>query len=242
MRNQTLRMTTAMRQTASLRARRGERGIALVETMVAMLIVLIVSGGLAALSTVSMQSNRVEVLSTQVASSARDKIEEVQAMAYSQVGIKATGVPGGAGYYVADPNNAPTFDLANGDRLLSDTISVGNGTIVTRTVTVTATDDPADGTGTSDFDALTDPNTGTVLDYKRVTVVATATVDGKRVSQTLSTVIRGTLPDETDGATGKDSDGTAPKKLQKVSKKTAVVSTDVDGDVAPVAKKTKIKK
>lgn len=232
----------AVRQRSAVRRRNGQRGVSLVETLVAMLVVLIVSGGLAALSTVSLQSNRVESLATQVASSARAKIEQIQAIPYAQVGIRATGVPSGPGYYVHDPDDAPSFDLANGDRLLSDTVSLDGNITITRTVTVTATDDAADGTATGDFDGVTDPNTGTVLDYKTVAVMATAIVDAKPVTQTLVTIIRGTLSDETNGATGKDSDGSTPKKLQKVSKKTAVASTDADGDAAPPAKKTKIKK
>ena len=55
---------------------------------------------------------------------------------------------------------------------------------------------------------MRDPNTGTVLDYKVITVIATATdpVSGLPLRNEATTIIRGVLDAEIDGATGEGGD------------------------------------
>jgi hypothetical protein len=202
---------------------RSDRGATFVEIIVSLAIVLVVSGGMVSLYGVSLRSNTINSLNTQLLSSARAKLEQMHAIPYEQVGIAAAGASTGPAYIVSDPYFSPVYDLAKGDDLLSDTVTLQDGTRVTRTVTVTAVDDPADGTGNDDADGATDPNTGTILDYKIITVRASASLNNLVSSQTLATIIRGSLPAETDGATGEDSGGANPVQVKKVKNTKGVV-------------------
>jgi hypothetical protein len=155
----------------------------------------------------------------QLVSSARAKIEQLQSIPYMQVGMQANaGATGGPAYFVFDPIYEPKFDPAKGDVLLSDTVTLRDGTVVTRTVDVQAIDDPADGVGAADADDVEDPNTDAVMDYKLVTVTGTLNKNGINYSQVLTTILKGTLPGETEGATGQDSDGSDPVKPKKAKK------------------------
>jgi hypothetical protein len=225
-------------------ARRAQscRGATLVEIMIALALVLVVEGGLVSMYVVSMRSNVVNAANVQLLAAARAKLEQIQAIPYEQVGIRPTGTPAGPGYFVFDPFATPSYNAANGDVLLSDLVTLRDGSAVTRTVTVTAVDDSADGVGPADADGAVDPNTDTILDYKMVTVTATATAGRTAVSQTLSTFIRGSLDVETDGSTGQDSDGTNPgsaKKVKKTKPIVVVTGTDADGCSESAAKKQK---
>ncbi len=237
----TLRMRES--RTGSLAGRRcPSSGFTLVETMIALVIVLVVGGGLASLYGVSLRSNAVNSTNVELLSAARAKLEQIQSIPYEQVGIRASGTPSGPGYFVFDPFAQPTYDPADDD-LLSDTVALRNGTVITRTVTVTAVDDPADGVGSGDADGAVDPNTDTILDYKRVTVTAAARVARTDLTFALSTFIRGTLDVETDGSTGEDSDGSSPTNTKKVKKTKPIVPTEyVDGDGDTEVKAKKVKK
>lgn len=194
----------------------GDRGFLLLEILVSLGLVLIVAGGTAALYGTVARANNVDRLSVQLLNSARAKMEQIQSIPYSQVGIVDSGTATGAGYFVRDPYYEPVYDAANGDVLLSGTVTLTDGTQVTRTVTVTAVDDPADGTGVDDADGVMDPNTATILDYKLVIVTASATRNQlPTLQQTLTTILQGVLPVEVEGATGKDATD-PPKKIKKV--------------------------
>jgi len=222
---------------------RSDRGVSLVESLFALLIVVVASGGVASMYVLSARSNGVASVNTQLLSSARSKLEQVQAIPFEQAGIRPVGGPAGPGYMVLDPVAAPFYNAANGDILLSDTATLRDGTAATRTVTITAIDDAADGTGTADADTLVDPNTDTILDYKLVTVTASATLNHVVLTQTLSTIIRGELAVEVMGATQVDSTGDAPIPIGKVKKTKAatapVAYTDPDGCAATVDGKVK---
>lgn len=195
-----------------------ELGFTLVEILVSLVIVLVVAGGMAAVYGASARANNSDRLNVQLLNSARAKIEQIQSIPYSQVGIVAAGSATGPGYFVRDPYYEQVYDPANGDVLLSDTVTLNDGTPVTRTVTITAVDDPADGTGGDDSDGVTDPNTETILDYKLVTVTASATRNQVgTLRQTLTTILQGALAVEVEGATGKDAEN-PPGKLGKVPK------------------------
>ena len=86
-------------------------------------------------------------------------------------------------------------------------MTLSNGITATRTITVAAVDDPADGTGTDDWDQIIDPRTSTILDYKQVTVSVSATdpLTGASMQQQVVTIVRGVLDSEVDGSTGEDS-------------------------------------
>jgi prepilin-type N-terminal cleavage/methylation domain-containing protein len=190
-----------------------DRGFTLIEIMMAMVIVLVVAAGMASFYTMSLKSNTLNAVNVQLLSSARAKLEQIQSIPYEQVGINASGVTTGPGYFVVDPVYNPVYNAANGDIALSDTVTLTNGRVVTRTVTVAAVDDAADGTGVNDSDGVTEPNTGTILDYKLVTVKASTTVNNLVLNQTLTTYLQGDLPVEEEGATGTDSNGTPPAKV-----------------------------
>jgi prepilin-type N-terminal cleavage/methylation domain-containing protein len=206
--------------------RRFARGFSLLEVMISLAIVLVVAGGMAAFYGVSTRANSIDKLNVQLLNSARAKIEQIQSVPYGQVGIHvAVGASSSSGsaYFVLDPYYEPEYGgVAKGDLLLSDTLTLADGTVVTRTVTVTAVDDPADGTGLNDSDGVIDPNTNTILDYKTLTITASATGNGlPRLTQTLTTVLQGSLAVEIEGATGQDEPVDAsPPKVGKVSKKT----------------------
>lgn len=195
-----------------------DRGFTLLEVMVSLGVLLVVAGGLATFYLASVRANDINAMNVQLLTSARAKIEQIQSIPYSQVGINASGAAAGPGYFVVDPVYKAVYSAANGDDLLSDTVTVKNGTQVTRTGTVTAVDDATDGTGNDDSDGVTDPNTGTILDYKQVTVTASATTkNGLVIRQTLTTILQGNLVNEIEGATGKDdAGGAAPQKVAKV--------------------------
>jgi len=221
---------------------RSERGGSLVEALLAVGIVVVVSGGLASLYGISMRSTVINSANTELLSAVRAKLEQVQVIPYEQVGIVPSGGETGPGYIVFDPFATPFYKAANGDDLLSDTVTLRDGTRATRTVTVTAVDDPADGSGTGDADDARDPNTDTILDYKRVTVTATATLNGYVVSQTLSTFVRGTMEVERNGAAGDGSTGTVPtstKKAKKTKEDKEKTETDDDGCSETSTKKKK---
>ena len=196
-------------------------GFLLLELMVSLGLVLVVAGGTALFYTTVARANTIDRLRVQLLNTARAKMEEVQSIPYSQVGIVDAGTSGGPAYFVRDPYYEPKYDTTKGDVLLFDTVTLEDGTLVTRTVTVTAVDDPADGTGSADVDGVEDPNTGTILDYKMVTVTASATVNNlPPVQQSLTTIIQGALPVEIEGETGVDATA-PPTKLKKVKKTTA---------------------
>ena len=171
-----------------------DRGFTLIETLVALVIVLVVAGGMATVYGVSIRSNALNSAQVQLLNSARAKVEQIQSIPYEQVGINASGVATGPGYFVVDPIYTPTYAVANGDSLLSDTVTLKNGLVVTRTVTVEAVDDPIDGTGVNDSDGVIDPNTQTILDYKLLTVTASTTVSNFLVTQVLTNILQGSLP------------------------------------------------
>lgn len=230
-------------ETARAGGRRSDRGGSLIESMFALLIVVVVSGGVASMYVASARSNAVNAVNTQLLTSARAKLEQIQAIPYEQAGIVPAGGTAGPGYLVDNPTDTPFYSAANGDRLLSDTVTLRDGTPATRTVTITAIDDAADGFGDADQDSVVDPNTDTVLDYKLVTVTASATLNGLVLAQTLSTILGGELAVETDGSTGTDSTGAPPAPVGKVKKTKAapapVVVVDADGCSATKIKKPK---
>jgi type II secretory pathway pseudopilin PulG len=213
-----------MRNTMSTHSRRlatgsgKEAGFTLVETLVALVLVLGVTTGMASLYSSSLQANNANSARVQLLSSVRAKIEQIQSIPYMQIGINASGTAAGPGYFVIDPVYEPEFNAANGDLPFADTVTLANGTQVTRTVTVTAVDDTADGVGANDLDGVEDANTGVILDYKLVTVTATLSRGATVFSQELSTIVRGSLAEEMEGATGQDSDGSDPPPVQKVAK------------------------
>jgi prepilin-type N-terminal cleavage/methylation domain-containing protein len=205
--------------------RRLERGFSLLELIISMGIVLVVAGGMAAFYGVSTRANSIDKLNVQLLNSARAKIEQIQSVPYGQVGIHVAvgSSSSGGGYFVIDPYYEPEYGGAiKGDLLLSDALTLRDGTVVTRTVTVMAIDDPADGIGANESDGVLDPNTNTILDYKVLTVTASAAANNlPRLTQTLTTVLQGSLAVEIEGATGKDAvDNTPPTKLAKVPKAT----------------------
>jgi prepilin-type N-terminal cleavage/methylation domain-containing protein len=204
--------------------RRFARGFSLLEVIISMGIVLVVAGGMAAFYGMSTRANAVDRMNVQLLNSARAKTEQIQSVPYTQVGIQAAaGSPSGPAYFETDPWNTPTWgDIAAGDLPLSDTVTLPDGTVVTRTVTVTAVDDPSDGIGANDADGTVDPNTNTILDYKLVTVTVSA--EGKQLpllTQTLTTMLQGSLLVEVVGATGEDADpADIPTQSTKVGKTT----------------------
>jgi prepilin-type N-terminal cleavage/methylation domain-containing protein len=205
--------------------RRFDRGFSLLEVIISLSIVLVVAGGMAAFYGVSTRANSIDKLNVQLLNSARAKIEQIQSVPYSQVGIHvAVGSSSSAGsaYFVLDPYYEAVYNADNGDVLLSDSLTLRDGTVVTRTVTVTAVDDPADGIGANDSDGVVEPNTNTILDYKILTVTASATGNQlPLLTQTLTTVLQGSLDVEIEGATGKDAAvDSSPPKVGKVPKAT----------------------
>lgn len=197
-----------------------QTGFTLLEVLVSLVVVLVVAGGMASLYGVSARVNNSDRLNVQLLNSARAKLEQIQSTPYTQVGIRAAGVATGPGYFVRDPYYEPVYDAAKGDVLLSDVVTLSDGTSVTRTVTVTALDDAADGTGNNDSDEVEEPNTGTILDYKVVTVTASATkAQVGTLQQTLTTILQGALAVEEEGSTGEDATD-PPVKAKKPPKAT----------------------
>jgi len=163
-----------------------------------------VLSGLAGLFTIAIPSSSIDQMNVQLLHAARAKVEQLESIPYSQLGIAATADQTfGPAYLESDPIYNPDYDPAT-DQLLSDVITLPNGLTVTRNVTVTAVDDPADGTGSADADQIHDPNTNTVMDYKSVTVVATATSNGVNLKIKLTSIFRGDLTSEINAATGED--------------------------------------
>ena len=192
-----------------------DRGFTILELLMSLFMLVTVVGGLAAVYMTSANANQIDAINVQLVNSARAKIEQIRSIPYAQVGIDASGTPSGPGYFVCNPVYFPVYksnpQLSScPDILLSDSLTLSNGSKVTRTVTVSAIDDPADGTGSNDQDGVTDPNTGTILDYKQVAVTATMTVNNSVFTKSLYTDIQGALVSEIDGATGKDAAGAPP--------------------------------
>jgi prepilin-type N-terminal cleavage/methylation domain-containing protein len=183
------------------------RGFSLLEVLVSMTLFATVLSGLASLFTITIPSSSIDQMNVQLLHAARAKVDQLESIPYYQLGIAATAdVTSGPAYLETDPIYNPEYDPSK-DHLLSDVITLPNGLTVTRTVTVTAVDDPADGTGSADADQIHDPNTNTVMDYKSVTVVATATSSGINLKLQLTTILRGDLTSEINAATGEDSSG-----------------------------------
>lgn len=200
--------------------RERERGFTLIEMLVALSLLLVISLGLGPLFAVSINSNETNRRQVELLNVARAKLEEIQSIPYDQVGIRPSGPTGsGEGYFETDPLYNATFAAAQ-DRLLSDTVALTDGLQATRTVTAEAVDDPADATGTNDWDQVMDPNTGTQLDYKYVKVVAeTVLPSGLHLRQELVTYLHGTLDSEVDGAQGNDNSAVAPNPPTKLKDK-----------------------
>lgn len=193
-----------------------DKGVSLLEALMAMMIVLVVVLGMAPLLDVSTRTTEINQREIEVINAGRQKLEEIhQIMSYDAVGIivATSGDSFGAGYFETDPIYASTtFDSE--DFLLSDTIPLTFGTAF-RTVTIHAIDDPADETGTDDWDQIFDPNTGTILDYKLVKVMTTTLdpVNNRVLQSEVVSILRGFLDSEIDGSTGEDSGaGTPPGK------------------------------
>ncbi len=187
-------------------------GFTLIETLVSLSLLLVVIAGLVPLFSISMHANQIDKINLQLLNSGRAKLEQIQSIPYDQVGINASGTASGPGYFVVDPIYSPVYSTAHGDLPLSDTVTLHNGTLINRTITVTAVDDPTDGTGSNDSDGVTDPNTGTILDYKLVTVTTSTTVNNTAFTQSMSTILQGNLDSEIDASTGSDSDGSPVPK------------------------------
>ncbi len=199
---------------------RADQGLSLIETLVALSIMLVVMSGLAPLMVVGIRSTDVNQRQVELLIAARAKLEEIQSIPYQQVGIIPGGGAPAPGYFEKDALYNPTYNPAT-DLLLSDTIALSFGTQATRTVTVEAIDDPVDATGAADWDKVIDPNTGAIQDYKLVRVVAQATDPASNITltQELSTIVRGLLDSEIDGATGGgDPAGAAPPPKGKKPK------------------------
>ncbi len=191
--------------------KRPDQGMTLMESLVAMAILLVVMSGLAPLLVVSVRSTDINQHQVELLIAARAKLEEIQSIPYQQVGIVPGTGASGPGYFEKDALYNPTYSPGV-DLLLSDTVPLSFPTQATRTVTVEAIDDATDRTGTADWDQVKDPNSGAIMDYKLVRVVATATdpVTKVQLTQELSTYVRGILDSEIDGATGTDSAGAPP--------------------------------
>jgi type II secretory pathway pseudopilin PulG len=198
-------------------ARKLDKGFSLLEAMLAMLLMLIVIMGLAPLLDISTRATEVNQRETEVMNAARQKLEEIhEIMSYGAVGIipENPGDTSGPGYFERDAIYSPEAYTSGEDYLLSDSVALTFSS-ATRTVTVEAIDDAADGTGANDWDQVLDPNTGTVLDYKLVGVKVTVTdpVSGQVLEREVFTILRGILESEGDGSTGEDSGaGTTAKK------------------------------
>ena len=222
-------------------------GFGLIEVLIALGMVMIVTLSLAQLLSVATQSGTIDQFRVESINLARAKLEELEAIDYDQLGILPTSPSAseGAGYFESDPIYNPTY--GEGDFLLSDTVEISLEQVATRTVKVEAVDHSGDATGAADWDAVKDPNTGTVLDYKKITVtVATPDpVSGEVFTRSLSTILRGVLDEEVDGADGEEpsleDDGTPDKKgKKKAKKKKDEELVESDGHVE--AKKGKKKK
>jgi hypothetical protein len=149
----------------------------------------------------------MDQMHVQLLQTVRAKSDQIESIPYSQLGIAAAAnETSGPAYFETDPVYHPEYS-ATDDHLLSDTTTAPNGMTVTREVTVMAVDDPTDGTGSSDADQVSDANTTLVLDYKLVTITATATVNGVQLKQQLTTIVRGDVPAEINGATGENYTG-----------------------------------
>jgi prepilin-type N-terminal cleavage/methylation domain-containing protein len=200
---------------------RTDEGFSLIEILVSLIIVAVVAGGMATMYGLSVRANDVNATNVQLLNSARAKIEQIVSIPYRQVGIRAAvGSSIGEGYFVVDSIAGPVYDVVGGDSVLSDTVTLPDGSLITRTVTIVAVDDAADGIGANDFDQVKEPNTDTILDYKLLTVTTRATRQGATLTQTLSTVLQGSLAVEIEGGTGVDADGaTPPSKVKTVKGK-----------------------
>ncbi len=198
-------------------ARKLDTGFSLMEALMAMLLLLIVVMGLAPLLDISTRAAEVNQRETEVMNATRQKLEEIhEIMSYGAVGIipENPGDTSGPGYFERDPIYSPDAYTVDEDYLLSDSYPLTFSS-ATRTVTVEAIDDAADGIGVNDWDQVLDPNTGTILDYKLVGVKVTVTdpVSGLVLEREMFTILRGILESESDGSTGEDSGaGTTAKK------------------------------
>jgi len=222
-------------------------GFGLIEVLIALSMVMIVTLSLAQLLSVATQSGTIDQFRVEAINLARGKLEELEAIDYDQLGILpiSSGASEGAGYFESDPLYNPTF--GEGDFLLSDTVAISLNQVATRTVRIEAVDHAGDDTGAADWDAVLDPNTGTVLDFKKITVtVATPNlVSGETFTRTLSTILRGVLDEEVDGADGEEpsleEDGTPDEKgkKKKAKKKKDAELVESDDHVVPKAGKKK---
>ena len=75
------------------RVKRTEEGLTLIETLVAMVILLVVMAGLALLLVLGVRADDANQRQVEVLNVARDKLEQIQTIPYEQVGI----MPGGGG-------------------------------------------------------------------------------------------------------------------------------------------------
>lgn len=224
------------------------RGFGLIEVLIALGMIMVVTLSLAQLLSVASNSGTIDQFRVEAINLARAKLEEVEAIDYDQIGILplSTGSADGAGYFESDPLYNPTF--GQGDFLLSDQVELSLDQVATRSVKVEAVDHSGDATGDQDWDAVKDPNTGTILDFKKITVTVSTLnpISGDVFSRTLSTIVRGVLDEEVDGADGEEpsleEDGTPDKKgkKKKAKKKKDKELTESDDHVEP--KKGKKKK
>ena len=196
-----------------------DKGVSLLEALMAMTIVLVVVLGMAPLLDVGTRTTEVNQREIEILNASRQKLEEIhQIMSYDAVGIivATSGDTSGAAYFETDPiYDGSTYGTE--DFLLSDMIPLTFGS-ATRTVTITAIDDAADGTGTADWDQVMDPNTGTILDYKLLKVMTTTLdpVTDRVLQGEVVSILRGFLDSEIDGSTGEESGaGSASKKGTK---------------------------
>jgi prepilin-type N-terminal cleavage/methylation domain-containing protein len=81
---------------------RFDRGFTLLETLMSLTMLLIVLGGLTALFGLAIRANPIDQMNVQLLNSARAKLEQIESISYSQVGIHASGTASGPGYYVAN--------------------------------------------------------------------------------------------------------------------------------------------
>ncbi|MFC1709921.1 hypothetical protein ACFL2J_07700 [Candidatus Omnitrophota bacterium] len=151
---------------SKLTSNRDRLGLTLVEIVVAIGILTMASTSLFFMLLKNLSFTNETIQRKTALNLAQQELERLRSLKYTRLGVGApTSEPPGVGFMDVDGDGYDALEAFFYEDLPASIL-----TGATRRVLIEAVDDVYDGLGGSDIDGLSDPSSGSVLDYKKVTI------------------------------------------------------------------------